>query len=189
MNFQAALHRTQENTPIFSLLIATLNRTDPLRCLFESLAQQSCRSFEVLIADQNQSGFLDELCAEFQTTLTLRKLSVSAKGVSQARNALLPHARGAFIAFPDDDCWYSPDALEQALTFFAVYPHAHALLGQWHDPAGPNRPHPQRSGRAINRFTAFQSAGTLVQFYRKAVVDAVGGFDPELGPGTDLPYG
>jgi GT2 family glycosyltransferase len=175
-------------TSLFSLLIATLNRTEPLRRLFESLAQQTCRDFKILIADQNPPGFLDSLRAEFQNILPLHIVPVPDKGVSHARNALLPHVRGALIAFPDDDCWYRPDTLEQAAAFFAANPHVHALLGQWHDPAGSIRPQ-QRFGHIVTRFSVFRRGETFVQFYRKAVVDAVGGFDPELGPGTDLPYG
>ena len=180
-------------SPCFSLLVATLDRIEPLRGLFVSLAEQSCRDFEVLLADQNPPGFLDAVRAEFQHSLPLRVISIPSKGLSVARNALLPHARGSFVAFPDDDCRYEPDTLEQAAAFFAANPHVHALLGQWHDPAagsaGSNRPHPPRSGCAVTRFSAFRNAGTLVQFYRKAVVDAVGGFDPELGVGAGLPYG
>jgi len=171
----------------FSLLIATVNRAEPLRRLLASLEEQSYHDFEILIADQNPPGFLDELYAEFQNTLPLRVITVPDKGVSQARNALLPHAQGQLVAFPDDDCWYEPETLEQVRAFFAANPHVYAVLGQWHDPAGSIRL--QASGRAINRFSAFRRGGTLVQFYRKAVVDAVGGFDPELGPGTGLPYG
>jgi len=172
----------------FSLLVPTLNRIEPLRKLFAGLTEQSCRDFEVLLADQNPPGFLDKVYAEFQHTLPLRVIPLPARGVSLARNALLPHARGSFIVFPDDDCWYRPDTLEQAAAFFAANPHVHALLGQWHDPDNL-RPPPQRSQRAVTRFSAFRDAGALVQFYRKAVVDAVGGFDPELGPGAGLPYG
>jgi glycosyltransferase involved in cell wall biosynthesis len=185
MNSQAGL----QGAPVFSLLIPTLNRIEPLRRLLASLAEQSCREFEILIADQNPPGLLDGLYAAFENSLSLRVIPVPARGVSLARNALLPHAQGAYIAFPDDDCWYMPDTLEQVHAFFAANPLVHALLGQWHDPAGQSRPCPRRSVRAITRSTAFWRGETFVQFYRKAVVDAVGGFAPELGPGTGLPYG
>lgn len=174
---------------LFSLLVATLGRIEPLRELLAGLVGQTCRDFEILLADQNPPGFLDGVYAEFRASLPLRVIPVPDRGVSSARNELLPHARGTFIAFPDDDCRYRPDTLEQAAAFFAANPHVHVLLGQWHDPAGTARPRPQRSGRAVTRFSAFRHAGTLVQFYRKAVVDAVGVFDPGLGPGTGLPYG
>lgn len=174
----------------FSLLVATLDRIEPLRGLLISLTQQSYRDFEVLIADQNPPGFLDGLVAEFQDIVPLRIISVPNKGVSAARNALLPHIAGKFIAFPDDDCWYQPDTLNQAATFFAANPHVHALLGQWYDPGTSLRPTSQTSGRAVFRFSfSVFRAGALTNFYRKAVVDIIGGFDPELGPGTGLPYG
>jgi glycosyltransferase involved in cell wall biosynthesis len=53
---------------------------------------------------------------------------------------------------------------------------------------------PQGSGRspglrAVNRYSAFRSSGTILQFYRGHCVEAVGAFDETLGPGTGLPYG
>lgn len=35
--------------------------------------------------------------------------------LSKARNLCLPYVKGKFIAFPDDDCWYEPDTLSEAL--------------------------------------------------------------------------
>ena len=174
---------------VFSLLVATVDRIEQLRGLLVSLTKQSCRDFEVLIADQNPSGFLDGLVVEFQSILPLRIIPVSNKGVSAARNALLPHVKGSFITFPDDDCWYEADTLEQAAAFFATNLHVHGLLGRCCDPFVSILPDPWRSGHAFTRFSAVQYGATFVQFYRKEVVDVVGGFDSELGPGTGLPYG
>jgi len=165
----------------FSLLVATLDRIEEPRRLLASLTAQSCHDFEILIADQNPPGFLDGLYAEFQDRLQLRVISVPNKGLSLARNALLPHARGTFIAFPDDDCWYRSDTLEQAATFFTMNPQVHGLLGQWHDPDSSFRLQPLRPGHAITRFWAIKRGLSITQFYRKEVVDAVGDFDPEFG--------
>ncbi len=179
--------------PALSLLIPTLNRTAPLRLLFESLAAQTCSDFEVLLADQNPPDVLEGLIAEYTHHFPLRVFSIPPRGVSLARNALLPHAAGEIIAFPDDDCFYAPDTVEQVLEAFRRYPHLGGLLGKWSEPeatkAARENIHDTPPLPAVTRFSAFRQAGTLVQFYRREAVDAAGGFDPVLGPGTGLPYG
>lgn len=180
-------------SPHLSLLIATVNRTTPLRFLFESLAAQTCRDFEVLLADQNPPDLLRELIAEYSSRFPLKVFSTPPQGVSLARNILLPHATGEVIAFPDDDCFYAPDTVERVLEIFRQYPHLGGLLGKWSAPeatkAARENIHDTPPLPAVTRFSAFRQAGTLVQFYRREAVDAVGGFDPVLGPGTGLPYG
>lgn len=53
----------------------------------------------------------------------------------------------------------------------------------------PTGGHPSVSHDALNRFSAFRGSETYLLFFRRAVVDEVGGFDPTLGPGTGLPFG
>ena len=42
-----------------SLILATYGRAAEIERLFDSLAQQSCRDFEVLVVDQNQDERLE----------------------------------------------------------------------------------------------------------------------------------
>lgn len=176
---------------MLSLLIATVNRVAPLQQLFDSLSKQTCMDFEVLIADQNPPETLEKLVAEYAALFSLRVFPTPHQGVSQARNALLPHADGEFIAFPDDDCFYAPDAVEHVLKNFSRYPHLHGLLAQriLVAAAGRHLTKCRKTYRAINRFSAFMQSETYLQFYRREAVENIGGFDPMLGPGTGLPYG
>lgn len=171
----------------FSLVIPTVNRKSELRRLLESLRMQSYRDFQVLLADQNEEGYLADVLAEF-SDLDLVVRRMPSKGVSLARNAMLPLAHGDIIAFPDDDCWYAPDTLERVAAAFARHGDAGGVLGIWaSDPAGLGRNRLKDGEVTVTQ--CFVRGETYVQFYRKEAVSAAGGFDPELGPGTGLPYG
>lgn len=175
----------------FSLVIATLGRTVELARLLNSLCAQSYQNFEVLIADQNPEGFLDATLAPYADKLKLQRLRVTPRGVSAARNALLPLMTGEVIAFPDDDCWYAPDTLLQVADFFAAKPAVGGIFGVWGhaEDALELKAVQDQKPAPMTLHQLFRRGETYVQFYRLAVVDAVGGFDEELGPGTGLPWG
>ena len=102
-----------------SLVVATINRIKPLRRLLKSLETQRHRDFTVFLADQNSSGYLDEVLSEF-AHLPIAVTRMLPRGVSAARNSVLTQADGDIIAFPDDDCLYQPDTLSQVVEFFPV---------------------------------------------------------------------
>lgn len=170
----------------FSLLVATYGRYDTLARLLQSLCGQICRDFEVVLVDQNDPGFLGPLLQQFRDTLPLRVITVVPSGVSDARNAVFSHIRGDIIAFPDDDCWYAPHTLDRVRALFAGQSGLDGLVVGWGDAprSVPDSPPPV----PIGKLGVFRDAGTLVQFYRSAAVRNIR-FDPELGPGTGLPYG
>lgn len=176
--------------PIFSLLIATINRKEPLQRLFDSLQQQTIPTdaFEVLIADQNPPGFLQPIIDAYAQSLRIRVVQVPNRGVSQARNALLPFATGKYVAFPDDDCCYEPDTLHEAQDFFAKHLHVRVIQASWSAP-GRRRSAVVPADALATRYSIFKRGETYVQFFRKEAVDRIGPFDPVIGPGTGLPYG
>lgn len=176
--------------PMFSLLIATINRKEPLQRLLDSLQQQTIPTdaFEVLIADQNPPGFLQPIIDAYAQSLRIRVIQVPNRGVSQARNALLPFATGKYVAFPDDDCCYEPDTLHGAQDFFAKHLHVHVIQASWSAP-GRRRSSVLSPDSLATRYSIFKRGETYVQFFRKEAVDRIGPFDPVIGPGTGLPYG
>lgn len=95
----------------FSLITATLGRRDEVARLFESLAAQTFHDFELILVDQNSDGKLDDIVAEFSQKFILTHIKSAVKGLSYNRNIGLKIARGEIVAFPDDDCFYSPDLL------------------------------------------------------------------------------
>jgi glycosyltransferase involved in cell wall biosynthesis len=117
---------TPVERPEISLIVCTYGPEQPLHLLFESLRWQACR-YELLIVDQNPDNRVPRLLESYPDLPY--KLLRSAPGLSRARNVGLRAARGAAIAFPDDDCAYVKGALRQVLNFFEESPDAGILSG------------------------------------------------------------
>lgn len=172
-----------------SLLIATKDRKQELFRLLQSLRQQRYdkSQLEIYIADQNKAAYLEDIFIKF-SDLPLTRVLLPSKGVSTARNALLPLAQGEIIAFPDDDCWYAENTLEQVVQGFQRFPNTGGLLGIW-APDDKQIRQLNFCEKALGQKECFHMGGTCVQFFRKELVDQVGTFDEKLGPGTTYPYG
>jgi glycosyltransferase involved in cell wall biosynthesis len=107
--------------PRFSLIVATMSRTNELKRFLESLTQQDFSDYEVILVDQNDDDRLQGIIDEFAGRVPLLRIS-SPKGASRARNNGLRAASGDLIAFPDDDCWYSPGLLPKVGQWFQDHP-------------------------------------------------------------------
>jgi len=103
--------------PKFSLIIATCGRTDELHRLFASINSDRCIDYECIVVDQNPDERLQPVLAQWQARLPIKRVS-SSPGLSHARNVGILHATGEILAFPDDDCWYSPKLLQNVAAFF-----------------------------------------------------------------------
>jgi glycosyltransferase involved in cell wall biosynthesis len=102
----------------FSLIVATLGRTEELKRLLHSLAKQQMTDLEVIIVDQNDDNRVDQALSEIKIPAPVTHLRQNQKNVSMARNTGLARASGEIIAFPDDDCWYPDGLLPQIRTWF-----------------------------------------------------------------------
>ncbi len=105
---------------IFSLVLATYGRFDPVDAFLSSLRDQqlSCHCFEVIIVDQNDDIALDPIIDRHKSWLNVKHIKTKAKGLSLSRNIGLRYASGRYVGFPDDDCTYYPDTLLSVLRYF-----------------------------------------------------------------------
>ncbi|AEF99832.1 glycosyltransferase family 2 protein [Methylomonas methanica] len=101
-----------------SLVLATLGRDVELLDLLKSLIFQTYRDFELIVIDQNTDGRIDPILERFQQCLDIRHIKVDFTGNAKARDYGIALARGQIIAFPDDDCVYDKDVLEQVVIEF-----------------------------------------------------------------------
>jgi len=173
-----------------SLIVSTLGeRQQDLRNLLNSLCRQAEYISEVVLVDQH--AVPTALCAiveEFSTRLPIIHTRCE-KGLSRARNHGMSFAKGAIVAFPDDDCMYSDGLLEYVTEWFDRNFEYDILAVGARDETGElsgNRwPQDRCDIRAFNAFrTTFSS--TLFIWGDLARSSS---FDREIGLGSGTPFG
>lgn len=177
--------------PVFSLVLATIHRTEEVRAFLASLLLQAAPGrVEVIVVDQNSDSRLVPILADYQGRLSILHLR-SEKGLSRARNAGLSYARGQIVAFPDDDCVYPPGVLAQVQIFFENFPQMDGVSGMVRDLEGiaPVASRWARKSGPISESNHWTRAVSISLFFRRHVIETVGPFDASLGVGSGSPFG
>lgn len=176
-------------------MICTRNRGAFLSaCLEAIVAMRPAVAWELVLVDNGSTDDTPRLLADFVTNAPCPVTLVHEprRGLASARNAGVVAARGALLAFTDDDCYPSPDFLDQWATVFADpavgYGGGRILL---HDPDDfpitiqtATEPHVILP-RGFIEPGIIQGANMA---FRSEVVWAIGGFDPALGPGGQFNF-
>lgn len=170
----------------FDLVVASVDRVEPLEDLLRSLERQTYGAFRVLLVDQNPDDRLAPLLARHPDLEIVRLRS--PRGLSRARNAALPHLRADLVAFPDDDCTYADDLLERVAARFAHDPSLAGLSGRGADRDGRSSPSWKPDAAILDRSNLWNRAASYGLFLRRALVERVGFFDERLGLGAPGPW-
>ncbi len=104
---------------MISLITATYGRYDEVINLFESLRNQTNKNFELILVDQNEDDRLEILCSKYKDFFTLKYIHSNIKGLSYNRNVGLKHIAGNIVAFPDDDCYYDSNIIENVYSTYS----------------------------------------------------------------------
>jgi glycosyltransferase involved in cell wall biosynthesis len=120
------------SAPLVSLVMCTYNRGDLLRGALESvLAQSAAPPFELLVVDNNSTDDTAAIIADVSARDTrVRPLRETRQGLSHARNCAIEAARGAFLAFTDDDVRAEPDWVAAVVRAFEEHPGASMVGGR-----------------------------------------------------------
>ncbi|MCS6289246.1 MAG: glycosyltransferase family 2 protein [Nitrospira sp.] len=173
-----------------SLIVATVGRDSELHRLLTSLTAQTYTDFELIVVDQNLDDRVGNVIAPFFDRMTITHLT-SSRGVSHARNAGIHKATGDIVGFPDDDCWYPPMLLESLVARFQTTADWDGITGrivnETNSVSGDAR-FDVNSGR-VTLSNLWRRACAATIFFTKETVEAIGGFDEELGPGAGTPWG
>ena len=100
----------------FSLIMPTINRYSEIIIFMNSLSKQTYQNFELIIIDQNENSKIADICSSYPMETKIIKSKV--KGLSINRNIGLKYVSGDIVAFPDDDCEYENNTLENVILFF-----------------------------------------------------------------------
>jgi len=169
--------------PTFDLVVATVDRVEPLGRLLASLERQTHRAFRVLLVDQNGDDRVDAVLAE-HGALDLVRLR-SARGLSRARNEALPRLEADVVAFPDDDCEYPDDLLARVAARLAG---VEGLTGRSESRGGRSSPSWAGDAGPVTRDNVWNRGISYGIFLRRELVERVGRFDESLGLGAGTPW-
>ena len=102
----------------FSLIMPTINVTTELKLFLDSLKKQTYKNFELIVVDQNKDTRAYEIIKLYEEYFEIKYMKNNEIGLSVNRNKGLFMMSGDIVAFPDDDCEYSPDTLEKVVKYF-----------------------------------------------------------------------
>jgi glycosyltransferase involved in cell wall biosynthesis len=186
--------RGQTGSPKVSVVVATYQRAALLPRLVAALEAQTLGpdAFEVVFVDDGSSDGTPEVLAGLARGSALR-IEVLGDGINRrqaaARNLGWSRARAPVVAFTDDDCVPAPDWLERGLEAMGdATERGRVVVGRTvPDPAQEHLAGPFSRSITVADATYFETCNV---FYRRADLEAVGGFDEAFrshgGEDTDL---
>lgn len=112
---------------LFSVIIPAYNAETTLYACLESVQNQTCSDFEVIMVDDgsrdNTTQIMEEFCAK---DVRFKKVYQQNKGVSSARNNGIDKASGDYLVFLDSDDRYETGylhAFQKMIQLFPEYDH------------------------------------------------------------------
>ena len=171
-----------------SLILPTLNNPQSLNLFLKSvfLGETIEAKIEIIIIDQSDSDEIKNVCNMYNkknNPFIIYKRSNNL-GLSLNRNFGLQMATGDIVGFPDDDCIYYPDTLNNILSFF-LDPECKcydAVLGQIYD----NNNHqpliknwPQKKSK-VTKFNFYKLSSSITLFCKKNNMN----FNESMGVGA-----
>jgi GT2 family glycosyltransferase len=118
--------------PAVSVVVPTCNRPSTLLPCIDSILASSVPPLEVIVVENRPVGSVvaAALAARYGEDPRVRYREEGKPGVSRARNRGLAAAKGAIVAFVDDDVLVDPEWLAQLTLAFEENPQAACVTGQ-----------------------------------------------------------
>jgi glycosyltransferase involved in cell wall biosynthesis len=105
----------KNNSPQFTVVIPTFNRANDLRRALQTVCDQTCTDWEVIVVDNHSDDDTERVIKDFSDP-RIKFYKIHNYGVIAAsRNLGIEKSLGKYIAFLDSDDWWLPDKLQQCL--------------------------------------------------------------------------
>jgi glycosyltransferase involved in cell wall biosynthesis len=174
-----------------SLIVCTRNRADRLAVFLDRLSDiAGIDRWELVLVDNASTDETPRALAEFatETPLSVTLACEPDPGLGRARNAGILAARGAILAFTDDDCYPQEDYLAKIERAFEDpvlgFVGGRVLLYDPEDAPVTIQTSTDPSDILPGSYVVPGLIHGANMAFRRAVIDEVGPFDPELGAGT-----
>ncbi|MGD9764942.1 MAG: glycosyltransferase family 2 protein [Candidatus Binatia bacterium] len=178
--------------PLVSVLLPTYERAEFLSDSIRSVLAQSFGELELIVIDDGSTDASDRVLQSWSADPRLRVIRQPHAGCTAALNTGLKAARGTYVARNDSDDEWLPDWLAVLVPALAAQPEAGfayaRCAGMRADgtPFGAVRGGPMRYPDDPFRSLLFADYTTsIATLYRRACIERVGGFDPQVGPSED----
>lgn len=171
----------------FILIMCTIGRTDEPKRFLDSIAQQTYKNLKVIIIDQNKDERISSMLEDYVEKFEICYLKSDEPGLSKARNKALLHIEEGLVAFPDDDCWYPSNLLEDVNSIFQKDFHYDALCIKRY--TTDSNVLEKSKIKALNKFNLWGLTSSYCLFLRNSTVINTGRFDERLGVGANTPWG
>jgi glycosyltransferase involved in cell wall biosynthesis len=179
------------DSPAVSLLFCTRNRAGQLKTCLEHISRlHSLRTWELVVVDNGSTDETGRILSEYAAMVPFPTaiLYEGRAGKSRGLNQGLRVARGEIIALIDDDCYVAPDHIDRVLDVFAD-PRIGFAGGrvELFDPTDFPMTIKTSTERELLPPRSYVEGGWVHganMMFRRHVLEAIGGFDVDFGPGT-----
>lgn len=190
--------------PMVSVIIPVRNCKKYIHEALESILAQDFLNFEIIVVDDGSDDF------DYKTLEALdhriRVLQQAPMGVSHARNHGIEKSTGSLIAFLDADDVWLPGKLSAQVSHLISHPDTGVIFGKYIRwtaeyngsflPAKnqinyykiSNNIDKERSGWIYNKLLLGLLVGMNTAIVRRAILDAVGGFNESMTHGEDYDF-
>lgn len=178
-----------------SVVVITRDRPRDLEVCLNAVLASAFQSFDLVVVDQSAHGDSAALVGRLAVNRPrLRHIPDTGVGAARARNLGAANTTGEIVVFTDDDCEPDPAWLGSLVGALQADPSAGIVYGAVipaaHDPrdgfiVGFS---PIRRVRLRGRLAKLRDAGISANVaLRRSALQATGGFDEMLGPGSYFP--
>jgi glycosyltransferase involved in cell wall biosynthesis len=178
-----------------SFVICTRDRHDQLGAALDALARiRTDRPWEIVLVDNGSTDATRETIERFlqaNSNLEARYIYEAQPGLGAARDTGWRACTGDVVTFTDDDCYPSPDYVDELLRVFEEP--AVGFVGgriELFDPEDARVTIDLRDEPEVMEGRRFVSAGSFHGAnlsFRREVLERIGGVDRGLGAGTPFP--
>ncbi len=113
---------TSEGKPLVSIIIPAYNAAHYIAQAIDSALTQTYTNIEIIVAHRDSGDGTMAILEPYIAKKTIIYLAQDGKGLSNARNVAIRHARGEFITLLDADDIFLPERVAKQVEYFLAHP-------------------------------------------------------------------
>jgi len=167
------------------VIIPTYNRVTVLDRAIESVLEQSCQDFKIIVVDDGSTDQTAELLKKYHTHPKIQILHQENKGVSAARNYGIQSSQSPWICFLDSDDQWLKDKLKRQVEFIQKNPtckflHTEEIWIRNNVRVNPKKKHNKNSENLFLRSLEFCLISPSTVLMKRSLFELYGPFNENL---------